>query len=98
MGTKNKPGKFDCYEKAEPDEPMFVLIGRDPAAAQLVRLWAAIHADMGDTKPEKLEEARECADQLEKWARDNEKPVDVAVKEWENLAVATANRVHSRRP
>lgn len=42
MGTKTNPGKFDCYAKAEPDEPVFVLLGRDPSAGPLVRLWAAI--------------------------------------------------------
>jgi hypothetical protein len=30
MGTKSNPGPFDCYAKAEPDEPMFVLLARDP--------------------------------------------------------------------
>ena len=25
MGTKNNPGKYDCYEKAGPDEPIFTL-------------------------------------------------------------------------
>lgn len=48
MGTKNKPGKFDCYHSAEPDEPMFVLLGRDPLAPVLVRLWAALRS--GDLK------------------------------------------------
>ena len=38
MGTKNNPGVFDCYANAEPDEPMFVLLGRDKDAATLVRL------------------------------------------------------------
>jgi hypothetical protein len=29
MGTKNQPGKFDtCYANADPDEPMFVLLGK----------------------------------------------------------------------
>ena len=28
MGTKNNPGRFDCYGNAEPDEPIFVLLGR----------------------------------------------------------------------
>lgn len=42
MGTKNNPGKFDCYAAAEPDEPMFVLLGRDPHAAVLVTLWALL--------------------------------------------------------
>lgn len=42
MGTKNEPGKFDCHAKAEPDEPLFTLIARDPFAARLVRLWASL--------------------------------------------------------
>ena len=42
MATKNNPGKFDCYDKAEPDEPMFVLLARDARAPLLVELWANI--------------------------------------------------------
>lgn len=44
MGTKNNPGKFDCYTNAEPDEPMFVLLARDPAAEYLTAAWAAVRA------------------------------------------------------
>jgi hypothetical protein len=40
MGTKNNPGTYDCYDKAEPDEPMFVLLARDPTASTFVRAWA----------------------------------------------------------
>ena len=40
MGTKNNPGEYDGYTKAEPDEPMFVLLARDPLAADQVRDWA----------------------------------------------------------
>lgn len=43
MGTKSNPGKFDCYDKAEPDEPLFVLLARDETAADFVELWADIH-------------------------------------------------------
>lgn len=42
MGTKNNPGKFDCYTNAEPDEPMFVLLGRDRLAAHLVSIWSKV--------------------------------------------------------
>jgi len=45
MGTKNNPGNYDCYENAEPDEPMFVLLARDPLAPFLVRLWVEHHRD-----------------------------------------------------
>lgn len=46
MGTKNNPGAFDCYENAEPDEPMFILLGRDPLAPFLVSIWSKLR--MGD--------------------------------------------------
>lgn len=46
MGTKNNPDKFDCYAKAEPDEPLFVLLGRDYLAGHLVAIWA--HMRRGD--------------------------------------------------
>lgn len=42
MGTKNNPGKFDCYENAKPDEPMFVLLARDPIAPFLVSIWSSV--------------------------------------------------------
>ena len=48
MGTKNNPGKFDCYANAGPDEPMFVLLARDPLAAHLVSLWSKMR--YGDTE------------------------------------------------
>lgn len=40
MGTKLKPGAFDCYDAAEDDEPMFVLLARDEAAPERVEEWA----------------------------------------------------------
>lgn len=40
MGTKIRPGKFDCYDLALPDEPVFVLLGRDPDAPDRVKEWA----------------------------------------------------------
>ncbi len=46
MGTKNNPGKFDCYANAELDEPMFVLLGRDRLASHLVSIWSKVR--MGD--------------------------------------------------
>jgi hypothetical protein len=46
MGTKNIPGTFDCYANAEPDEPMFVLLGRDPLAPFLMSMWSKVR--MGD--------------------------------------------------
>lgn len=42
MSTKNNPGKYDCYSRAANDEPMFVLLARDPLAPLLVELWAKL--------------------------------------------------------
>lgn len=62
------PGKFDCWSKAEPDEPTFTLLGRDPLAKSLVDAWALVREKTGED-PEKVEEARQCADAMEAWAR-----------------------------
>ena len=68
MGSKNCPGSFDCYAAADPDEPMFVLLGRDPSAGALVRLWADLRSkDPGEAA--KVAEARACATALDDWAR-----------------------------
>ena len=68
MGTKNNPGKYDCYANAEPDEPMFVLLARDVRAPVLVRMWAEMSRLKG-TAPEKVTEADQCADAMEAWRR-----------------------------
>lgn len=47
MGTKRNPGAYDCYERAEADEPLFTLIARDPLAADLVRLWHQLRVKDG---------------------------------------------------
>lgn len=39
--------ELDCYHKAEEGEPKFTLLARDPLAAHLVALWAALRK--GDT-------------------------------------------------
>ena len=39
MATKLS-GQFDCYHAADADEPMFVLLARDPSAPTIVRVWA----------------------------------------------------------
>lgn len=42
MGTKQHPGSFDCLAAALPDEPMFVLLARDPLAGFLVSIWSKV--------------------------------------------------------
>jgi len=66
MGTKNTPGNFDCYANADPDEPMFILLGRDRDAPQLVQDWADQREHAGEDAA-KVEEARDCADAMITW-------------------------------
>jgi hypothetical protein len=74
MGTKNNPGKFDGYANAEPDEPMFILLGRDSHAYAAVRKWADDRQTMIEAgyKPDSdmamVHEARECANAMERFA------------------------------
>lgn len=73
MGTKNNPASFDCYCNALPDEPMFILLARDPTAPDIVREWANGREDAIDAgyRPESdramVAEARECADAMIAW-------------------------------
>jgi hypothetical protein len=67
MGTKLSPGKFDCYAAAEPDEPMFILLARDPLAPILVEAWASLR-EHAVGNPSKVAEARECAKTMRTWA------------------------------
>lgn len=77
MGTKNNPGKFDCYANALPDEPLFTLLARCPYFRGLVDTWATqrqfdIEAGARPvTDIEMIEEARICASAGEQWRRNN---------------------------
>ncbi len=69
MGTKNDPGKYDCYVKAGPDQPLFTLLAGDPWAPTLVRLWALLkQRDSEGTSRKasgpKIAEALACADAM----------------------------------
>jgi hypothetical protein len=74
MATKNNPGDYDCYENAEPDEPMFVLLARDPVAAEVVRDWIKRRGDiqlLKYTSRRQTTEAAVCAVDMETWYREN---------------------------
>lgn len=78
MGSKINPGEFDCYKNALPDEPMFVLLARDPMAPMLVQNWANARNEL-IAKGEKpledralVEEALQCAAEMRAWRFNNE--------------------------
>lgn len=64
MGTKSEPGRFDCYDAAKPDEPIFILLGRDPQAPGVIRDWVIRRQRMGESG-DKLMEALSCASDME---------------------------------
>lgn len=74
MGTKNEGDP--CYDAALPDEPMFVLLARDPQAPQAVRDWAAQRAALiaSGMRPAsdmtKVMEASQLADRMVIWRED----------------------------
>lgn len=78
MGSKSDPGKFDCYANALPDEPMFVLLARDPLAPSLIEDWAAdrMRAVMMKMRPlkdlEMVDEAQRCAKSMRDWRKTND--------------------------
>lgn len=85
MGTKLKPGAFDCYAAARPDEPIFTLMARDRSAPLIVRAWARKRRDdiltgeahdapltPGDEEDlRKATEAEAVADDMTMWRRNN---------------------------
>ena len=71
MGTKTNPGQYDCYAKAEPDEPLFVLLARDPLAPILVRLWADLTTSRMPNGATKSVEAVKCSIAMEAWRAKN---------------------------
>lgn len=66
MGTKNKPGKYDCYDKLGPDEPFFVLRAQDQLAPPLIDLWCD-KALIGGASADKIKEARALAQEMRGW-------------------------------
>lgn len=74
MGTKIEGDR--CLDAAMPDEPMFVLLARDPNMPALVRLWASIRrvqiaeGARPTTDLTQVEEAERLADRAVRWRAD----------------------------
>ena len=76
------------------EEPVFILRGRDPQAADLVRLWAEGRDFLqGPTDPSPIE-ARECADAMIQWClRQGAEPVSaLTLLPFESLAAELRRR------
>lgn len=77
MGTKNNPGVFDCYANALPDEPMFVLLARDPLFGKYVFRWGVDRemqiscGERPDSDYAMVQEAFVCSREGQKWRKNN---------------------------
>jgi hypothetical protein len=94
MGTKNNPGSFDCYAAAHPDEPMFILLGRDPLAPFLVGWWVGLKMMHDPSANEaKMKEAMEVAHAMDAWLLSLNKEEKLKLRELviqEGLRIAAA--------
>jgi len=62
--TKNEG--VSCFDKADPDEPVFVLRAQDMLGPEIVREWA-YRAQCEGAPIAKCDEARRIADAMEQW-------------------------------
>lgn len=74
-----------CLSKAHPDEPVFVLRANDPLAAQTIRLWAAMAADVHGA--EKAERALNTAEMCDGWRSQQPQPVPVPESNYARITV-----------
>lgn len=70
MGTKlqavEDPGS--CLNKADADEPVFILRAKDPVAPMVVRLWASLSQQLQAHEKHKASGAYLVATEMEAWA------------------------------
>ena len=59
-----------CYDKAAPDEPLFVLRAADPCAAAAIRAWAN-EAKRAGHRASKVDGAMQDAIDFELWQNEN---------------------------
>jgi hypothetical protein len=71
MGIKAKEvaDPASCLNKADPEEPLFVLRAQDKRAPGLVRVWAVEFATRHGYDHPKYLEAIELAEAMEAWPR-----------------------------
>ena len=63
---KNSPRSAPAINS---DEPMFVLLGHDPQAADLVRLWAEGRDFLQGPDDPQIAAAQACADSMAQWCK-----------------------------
>ena len=90
----NKNNLRDDLANVPSDEPIFILRGNDPQAADLVRLWAEGRDFLLGSADPKIAAARQRADAMTQWClRQDKKPVAaLTVLPYEMLATELRRR------
>ncbi len=94
MGTKNNPGKYDCYANAEPDEPLFVLLARDVTAQYFVAAWVAVQCGDMSTAWKMMRMAR---NELDDAGKKQKKRTDAKMVEADQCSYAMRTWLHSKQ-
>lgn len=63
------PSNMATISKALPDEPAFIILGRDPDGAHIVKLWADRRSEAGDA--EHAQAVYPIAEAMALWAKDH---------------------------
>lgn len=75
MPSKQNPGVFDCYKAALPDEPIFVILGRDLAGPATLERWALERTKLGLTASQddrdRIAAALDEAKEMQEWRERN---------------------------
>jgi hypothetical protein len=100
--TRRRKVEYDCLAKLEPDEPCFVLIGRDRASAAVIKIWATLWLqEIGlGLRPEEdraqVSQALKIARDMEIWERDRRQKREHDDLAFDDRGIPTTGE-HARR-
>jgi len=94
MGTKTNPGNYDCYAKADPNEPIFTLRGKDPIAPYLVEIWVATRRGEFGKARQLIQDAAFDAGVLERVSDDGYHKLDEALDCARSMRDWHSQRIH----
>jgi cell envelope opacity-associated protein A len=73
MESKSQPNpEHGCLHKALLHEPMFILLGRDPAAPTAIRRWGKYRRKFRPDEEDQIAQAEADADLFEQWRKDHD--------------------------
>ena len=86
MGTLNNPGNYDCLSKLDPDEPFFLLRGKDPVGANLALAWRFLRSKDFEVAKAAFQDAIDAMQDVEAETRQDKlqeaQACAIAMKQW----------------